>query len=320
MKKFKLKASNVKTTAKFNALYKELYSKHIIKLENLRKKICVRIVLLIISVILFLFFAHCVFNVDVESFGFEIVQVIFYTIIAICPFFGFSVYQDYIETYKNNVLAEFFKLINDKLIYTTNVGAKWHLMEKSYKNANFDLQQFNEFFVDDYIEGNLDNDVFIRMADMRVQKVSESFGEESRKRLFSGLFVETSCSKSIETDIKITRDKFKVVDRNDLVKLDNQIFEKYFDIYSANSNLVYRILTADVMNVLIDFYTKYELDFEIVFKGNNIYIRFFTGNMFEPKVFGNSLDRNLIVFYYTILNFILDLTKTVNHILDDIEM
>ena len=49
------------------------------------------------------------------------------------------------------------------------------------------------------------------------------------------------------------------------------------------------------------FYNKYQIKYEIVFRENTIYMRFFTGAMFEPKIFGNSMDKELLLKYYCII-------------------
>ena len=47
---------------------------------------------------------------------------------------------------------------------------------------------------------------------------------------------------------------------------------------------------------------------------------FFTGTMFEPKTFGSSMDKQLLFTYYSILQFISNVTKKVNKTLEDLEI
>ena len=62
--------------------------------------------------------------------------------------------------------------------------------------------------------------------------------------------------------------------------MDSEEFEKIFDVFSKDKILAMQILTADVMESLIKFKNKYDIDFEIVLMNNNIYLRFFVSNMF----------------------------------------
>ena len=53
---------------------------------------------------------------------------------------------------------------------------------------------------------------------------------------------------------------------------------------------------------------------------NNIYLRFFVSNMFEPKIFGSSMDKELIYIYYIILNFIVEITEKINNLVIETEI
>ena len=55
--------------------------------------------------------------------------------------------------------------------------------------------------------------------------------------------------------------------------MDSKEFEKYFDIYSENKIVAMQILTSDIMESLIEFYNKYQLEYEIVFRNNTIYLK-----------------------------------------------
>ena len=82
----------------------------------------------------------------------------------------------------------------------------------------------------------------------------------------------------------------------------------------------YATFSQDDIVYLIDFYKKYNLDFEVIFKNDTIYMSFFTGTMFEPKTFGSSMDKQLLFTYYSILQFISNVTKKVNKTLEDLEI
>ena len=59
-----------------------------------------------------------------------------------------------------------------------------------------------------------------------------------------------------------------------------------------------------------------QIDFEVVLKENKVYMRFFVINMFEPSLFGNPLDKELIFTYLYILKLVLDISKEVNKSLE----
>ena len=104
------------------------------------------------------------------------------------------------------------------------------------------------------------------------------------------------------------------------VNLDSQEFEKYFDVYSTDKIIAMQLLTADIMQLLINFKKEMKMYYEITIKNNSIYIRFRTGKMFEPvSVFGFSLDKKIIYKYYKILDFVFSLTDNLINLIKETE-
>lgn len=94
-------------------------------------------------------------------------------------------------------------------------------------------------------------------------------------------------------------------------------FEKYFDTAGTNNIIGMQILTADVMEMLIDFLKKYDMRFDIVIKNNIIYLRFHSGTMFEAaSIKKGAFDETTIKKYYDMVEFTYNLSdkiiKTIN--------
>ena len=234
-----------------------------------------------------------------------------------------SAEKSYKITYKKEIIEEFIKLVSAEIEYKTS-SFDTDVIVGNYKRANFDSKIFNKFDIDDYIVGKLEDNVYVEISDLNIQKKEIYYHKGRRKEtiieIFKGIFSKTECDKDIGTYIKISKNKLKVFEQYNRVEMDSQEFEKYFDIYSENKILTMQLLTSDVMATLIDFYNKYNIDYEIVIRNNKIYMRFFTGAMFEPKIFGNSMDKELLLKYYCILKFIVDVTKEVNKALKEVEI
>lgn len=293
----------------FEDIYQELYRDNISSLESMRKQARWRTVIQYAIPLL-------IFIVGFENQSvFMVALIIFIALI----FINSKYISKYKETYKSEIIANFIKLINNKLVYKSN-SQELLSMEDDYKKASFDNKVFNRFYPDDYIEGILNNEFFVKMSDLHIQHHVKSGKHSHTYEIFQGIFVQTECNKDIGTYIKISKNQLKMFGQRDRVEMDSQEFEKYFDIYSENKILTMQLLTSDVMATLIDFYNKYNIDYEIVIRNNKIYMRFFTGAMFEPKVFGNSMDKELLLRYYCILKFIVDVTKEVNKALKEVEI
>ena len=168
-----------------------------------------------------------------------------------------------------------------------------------------------------YIQEN----IFIRLYDLALTKTEkDNDGHYQTVPVFTGLFLINDSLKNINSSIRIKRNQIKIFSSNkEKVEIDNSTFEKYFDVYSDSDILAMEILTHDVMEDLVHFYNKYKIDFEIVIKGNSIYIRFNTGVMFEPNILSQEFTSTLWV-YYSILKFIIDITIKINKLLRDVQI
>ena len=70
-----------------------------------------------------------------------------------------------------------------------------------------------------------------------------------------------------------------------------------------------QILTADIMDMLIEFQKTYNMRFDIVIKNNIIYLRFHSGTMFEAgAIKKDAFDEGTIKKYYHMLEFTYNLS------------
>lgn len=313
------------TSTEFDNMYNSLYGSNISSLEEMRRKAKIRrTIVYILSgiVVIGLIFAgykRTLMSSTVDL-VISIVSVIAIISVIILELFNYSAKKEYIKTYKKNIVSNFIKLVSDDLTYEPDNVNSASICD-DYKNANFDNKSFNEFKSDDHIEGNVEDNIYIKLDDILVQKISARYTrEEESKVVFQGIFGCTKTNKDINTCIKVTRNKYSLFKDETKVGIDNSNFEEIFDVYAENRILAMRIFTSDITNCLIDFYNKYQLDFEVVLKDNNIYLRFFTGAMFEPKIFGNSMDKELLAVYYSILKFVVDITKLINLTVQEIDI
>lgn len=301
----------------FKKLYDSLYNNNIGKLEKLRKQVKIRQIIFYILMGIFII-QYIMLDSEIEMIIFSknidmIIKLLAFPNAFILMLLGISLSKykkKYQKQYKDEIIINFIKLLNQNLIYEPEYAKD--RIELLYKNVGFENRKYNRVYSDDYISGKIVEGIDLKMVDLHLQNVTESGKNRSIEEIFQGLFAITNCNKSISTPIKITKDKFKFKESDELVKLDSSEFESYFDIYSKDKILALQILTADTMEYLIDFYKKYMLDFDIVIKENNIFMRFHTGAMFEPKIFGSSMEKELLFMYYCVLEFVVELTRKIN--------
>lgn len=252
-----------------------------------------------------------------ESFK-NIVPFALFIVFAIAIIITGKKKSKYTNTYKTEVIGKMIKSINPNLTYQPEVyGTMVSSINQVYQQAKFDNCAFNRFYADDYLEGFLSQNVYIKMSDLDVEYETGSTDNSgsSRTIVFQGLFAMTNCNIDIGTNIKIKRHEIRVFDSKDRFKLDDEVFEKHFDVYTQDGVKTMQILTPDIMEQLVNFVDVSGIKFEVVFDGNKILFRFFTGKMFEPSVFKDSMDPQILEFYSNILKFTLDVTNKINKIL-----
>jgi hypothetical protein len=303
------KLFEINMTDDFRRKYIELYNENISILESERKKILfiyiICIIILIISAILAIVFQYHI-----------LLYISAISVVAIFLLKIIKKFNNYSNIFKNNVIAKFVPMINDKLTYTPSSGISANI----YEASKLEDEMFNIYKYDDSISGDISEDIKIDLCELQVKRETGSGKNKNITELFCGLFGYFRCSKNFNTVLKIKRNSISFLKYDSIVNMDSSEFEKYFDVYSENKVITMQILTPEVMEILLDFYSKYGVEFEISIVNNNVYFRFFTGKMFDAQIFGNSMDRKLLWKYYTVINFVLDLSQKINGILNNLEI
>lgn len=303
--------NSYKLDLRFMALYEELKLKYARELDSLRRS-TIRFGFLAIVVLI------CyIFNRTNEYLGMVILIVDILLIIVMIV-----KYKNFIDIYKNDVISGFVKLIDEKLHFTRAYDVK--SVEDDFIYSNFE-KEFSSITTDDCItkEGE-DGVVDFRLNDIIVKNVVQlTDGNVVEENLFAGCFV--SVNNMVETDmlIRIVKNKKKLFNDSDYnvvnnkIKMDNTEFEEYFDIYADDKIEAMRILTPDVMDDLVEF-SKTGLKFEITINNDKLYLRFFTGKMFEPpSIFESTMNISLLYTYYCVLTFVYEITTKLNNSLKE---
>lgn len=195
--------------------------------------------------------------------------------------------------------------------------------EYIYKEADYN-EYYNRYISEDYLEAQIDDKYGIQMAEVKTQKVEtyrDSDGKTHTRTItkFHGLFTKIVMHKSIKGELKIMQDGQLFLDNK--LKMDSSEFEKYFDVKASDSILGMQLLTADVMEELIEFENKTNMKYDIFIKNNELYIRYHSGEMFEVKNLKNGiLDKETVKKYFHMLNFTYNLSKRLISIINDVQI
>ena len=178
--------------------------------------------------------------------------------------------------------------------------------------AQFDKAVFNKYESDDRITGMLTDNVYMDMSEVKTTYIKDlEIKNSPSKTMFWGMCGVIRSEKFNFNDIYIRRDKVKIFKEADRVKVDSVEFEKYFDVYSKDKELVKKLLNFEVIDLFIKFKVESGLKYEIVMKKDTIYFRFYTGMMFEIQPFNRVKEKEMLWIYHMICEFMKSLERVV---------
>lgn len=300
----------------FNEVYEEIYKQNHEELEKLRKdrakKAATLTAVALIGIIIIMKVATNIMGSIMFLPWFIVISIMLIVIISATN------KGKYTKIFKRKVIEPFVKNIDENLNYNASQG----IASVLYRQGEF--EHFDLYSSEDAIEGILDDKYQVRMAEVHTQNESrDSKGRRTTYTLFHGIFGNVECAKNIGTKLKIHSDKgmlgniFKGKTR---LEMDSTEFEKYFDINAENKIIAMQILTSDVMQMMIEFREQSKIKYELTIKENQIYIRFHTGEVFEPKMFTNSLAYDMLKRYYDIIDFIFKVSREINKAIENTEI
>lgn len=283
----------------FNQIYQEIY-------QNVNKELKkVKYEKLVVQLIFVALIIGCIALMNFNRlFGF--------LAIAVCIWLVCSILEQvtkYKKVYKNKVIKEFIKNYSEDLHYYPEQGMNASVYNQSGFEASYD-----RYVSDDFIAGTISEDYKVQMAEVHTQKEEITEDSEGRSRtcyvtLFHGIFLEVELPKSIKFEIRISQNTFlsDVFKEKNKLDMDSGTFEKIYDVKTNDRIQAMRILTADVMQMLIEFKEENKFVPEIIIKQNKIYVRYMTGTVFEPSIIGNDMNFEKLKKYYNIIRFTITL-------------
>lgn len=207
----------------------------------------------------------------------------------------------YSKTYKETIISSLIKNYDPNLQFNTISG----ITKNTYNNAEFYSGYY--FSSDDHIYGKLDETITIKISDILT-------ANENNSIIFQGLFSIIYLPNNIESTILIRKDYAPIQSLKEdmeVLFMDSQEFEDYFDIFTNNKNMAMRILTADTMQFMVNFKVQNNVNFEVTLKNNFAYIQLPCNNMFEVNLKKDPLNYDTLLKYYKYLDFMCELNKKI---------
>lgn len=329
----------MKIDENFEQLYSNILTNNVEKLEYARtgaKSEKIRNGVVIVSIIaiggILYFMSYNFFYPNDEIVG---ILMFLYTIIA------FLVYNakikkeskilEYTNEFKTKVIKTLLDSFNENIEYFPTCG----ISSSVYDEAEF--EKYDRYRAEDLMKGTLKNNCNFEMSEVLTEdEHKDSEGHTQYSTLFCGMLAKIETPKPFNARLYLRKDRKdkNIINRaftgrlltgrvpfgNLRINLDSQEFEKYFDVYCTDKIIAMQLLTPDVMQLLVNFREEMDMEYELTIKNNCIYIRFLSGEMFEPAVVTKfSLDKNMLYKYYKMLDFSFSLTNKLINLIKDAE-
>ena len=223
------------------------------------------------------------------------------------------------ELYKSVVIKVLINNFYNNVEYLPNQQMPEHI----YKRLGYEY--YDRYKSEDYIKAKIDNKYNFEMAEIVTEEettYTNSKGETKTGTItkFDGLFSKLEIDKSINSQLKIVANGKIFLNKNRL-KMDSSEFEEYFDVQASNNIIGMQILTADIMEELVDFERETKIKYDIYIKNNEIYLRFHTGPMFEVKIKnGDAVNKELTYKYFNILKFTYSINKKIIDVINNVQI
>ena len=284
----------------FDEIYQQIYTEsgnelQELKKENMRKNsflILILIALGIITIMYFNFFTLFIF-------------IIVLIVLAVKMSKQYGAYK---KVYKEKVISRFVKEYSEQLDYIPQRG----ISSREYQQAGFD-GYYDRYHSEDLIQGTILDGCTIKLAEVHTEREEETTDSDGNTTttyvtLFHGLFAQIDLKKLSKLNFRVVKNAllFKGKDR---MEMDSGEFEKIYDVKTEDQISTLRVLTSEVMQMLIDFKQNNKVAPEVVVDNNFLYIRFGVGNVFEPNIIKNDMDYDNLKKNYDMINFVFNLTE-----------
>lgn len=278
----------------FELIYNQLMNSDLTEVKSEKSK---NILNTIVGVMLIIINCICI---EIAVYISEVKMLVIIIPLAFAALYFFIKFENI--KYKEQVIRNFLYFINPQIEYKVANGT--FEQSKIYKRARFRDAEADGNCIRETMKYELDNNVVVLLEDLQLTNSSP------KRQVFDGVIAEISRSGNSNTDILIERNK--MFNGAHGMKNATSKFERYFDL-SSNADSAF-VINEKVKEKLLALYEEYKIIFEISLKGNNIYIRFFTGPMFVTNMFGPLVDKKQLYKEYIIFTNILKIIKEVNQI------
>ncbi len=228
--------------------------------------------------------------------------------------------KDYTAEFKQKIIRPLIGAIGADLRY----APLHHVTESLFSHAKLFTQRIDRFGGNDHVKGTMEG-VDLQFSDLHAEhKSTDSKGRTSWQTVFQGLFIVADFNKHFHGHTVVLPDSAESTfgsyignwmqsnnySRNDLVKMDDPLFEKEFVVYGSDQIESRYILTHTMMKRLIDLRKRAGAKLYVAFSGTHIYIAIdYNDDLFEPRLFSSLLEYKAAMAYIQTLHLATGIIK-----------
>jgi len=200
--------------------------------------------------------------------------------------------ESYKRVFKEKIITPIIQNVIPEANYTPRAG----ITESEYRQGNW--ERYDRYRTEDKIEANIylkdtsNKKIELKIAEVHTENENtDDEGNTMYITVFHGLVGSAKLPKDISCYLRVERNSFNLFGGpKDRLEMDMAEFEKVFDVKTDDRIKAMQILTADIMTELLDLAKTSKIKFEFYINNDIMHIRFHTGEMFEPEVFGKSMQ------------------------------
>lgn len=285
---------------KFAQLYDELYKENFKKKDAENTVMIIKIMLAVICAVLFYFGMKFVEYDKNRLLGYSFIGIsglILIVLVVIVQITEKKKKITYLDMYKQKIIKSILKEFFPRYTYTYNQGLANNEIDEIAWRKEHCIYNSTDLVVGDVFSKD-NNYLEIKMA--YVGLANKGVDVNRKNAIFEGIISKIEMHQNSKLKFKIeTKDNIEF----NSVLVDVKDFEKYFIINTESKYQLNKILTPEIKLALFDIWNKTSAIFEMEFKSNRLYTRFYTGELFTNRTIRNELDKKKLKLYYDILNF-----------------
>lgn len=299
----------------FNKIYQEIYTNGLKEINAIKKNKNINLVILIMFFVIFVLIFNSGSMLD-ERRNSYLLCITISAIGIIVSFINYVILNwKFRKIYKEKVIKKIVNLYNNKFIYDANIPIPRYDYIQSQFNRHFD-----NFYSEDFIQGEILDNILLKMAQVRITEISEykdsdGYVRKTETTLFHGLFGIIDIHNTLISKVDIMSNNFLNRFNKNRIEMDSAEFEKCYDIFTKDKVRTMEIFTSDIIDEINKFREDIGHEIQIrIFRGK-IFFRIPCGNIFEAPVFKDALDYKTLYKYFRIIDSPISImTKIVENI------